>query len=61
MSRDNQDAYGIEPFAPERDDELAAEAHRDEMMQTVEEPIQTDDDSEQAQLESYANATEDLY
>jgi hypothetical protein len=60
MSRDNQDAYGIEPFAPERDDELAAEAHREEMMQPSEKPIQSDN-GEQAQIDAFANSTEDFY
>lgn len=63
MSQDDQssEAFGIEPFAPERDDELAMEAQHDELLQTDDEPILGNDEDSQTQMGAYGNIAEDLY
>lgn len=61
MSDDNAPEFGIPPYAPERDDELAMQAHEDDMLQTSEEPIRTDDEESDTEQAVFGNVTEDLY
>lgn len=60
MSHDPDD-YGIPPYRPERDDELAQEARRHEMMQTTDEPIRPETDEENTEQATFANVTEEFY
>ena len=66
MSDSNAPEFGIPPYAPERDDELAMQAHEDDMLQTSEEPIRADSDDDDTDASEYeqavfGNVTEDLY
>lgn len=63
--RDNQASYGIPPYEPERDDELAQEALEDDHLQTTDEPIlQTEisvDAEDWEEIDSWAETTEELH
>lgn len=65
MSRNTDDhEFGIEPYANERDDELAMDAYDDHRLQDSAEPILQDDgDDEMDETPEgvWANSVEDLY